>query len=95
MWSGYMSDQIEAILEQRGSRYGQFESNAITSQALCDVMKVQVGWANLKPVHREALEMVMHKAARIINGDPDYDDSWVDISGYAGLVVKYIKEKQL
>ena len=88
-----MSDQIEAILEQRGGRYGSFESNAITSQALCDVMKAQPGWANLNPMHREALEMVMHKVARIVNGDPNYDDSWIDIGGYSGLVVKYINHE--
>jgi len=30
--------------------------------------------------------MVVHKIARILNGDPNYDDSWVDISGYTKLV---------
>jgi hypothetical protein len=35
---------------------------------------------------REALEMIAHKIARIINGDPNYADSWVDIAGYAKLV---------
>lgn len=35
--------------------------------------------------------MIAHKIARILNGDPDYDDSWVDIAGYATLVVKKLK----
>ena len=30
--------------------------------------------------------MIAHKIGRIINGDPDYDDSWADIAGYAKLV---------
>jgi hypothetical protein len=34
----------------------------------------------------EALEMIMHKIGRIINGDADYDDSWRDIAGYSMLV---------
>ena len=34
----------------------------------------------------EALDMIAHKIARIINGDPDYADSWHDIAGYAKLV---------
>lgn len=34
----------------------------------------------------EALEMIAHKIARILNGDPDYEDSWRDIAGYATLV---------
>ena len=34
----------------------------------------------------EALEMIVHKIARIINGDADYSDSWRDIAGYAMLI---------
>lgn len=34
----------------------------------------------------EALEMIAHKVGRILNGDPAYSDSWVDIAGYAKLV---------
>lgn len=41
---------------------------------------------DLAPDQRESLEMVMHKIARIINGDPNYADSWHDIAGYAKLV---------
>jgi hypothetical protein len=32
--------------------------------------------------------MIVHKIGRILNGDPNYDDSWADIAGYAQLVVK-------
>lgn len=35
---------------------------------------------------QEALDMIAHKIGRIVNGDPDYADSWVDIAGYAKLV---------
>jgi len=35
--------------------------------------------------HREALEMIAHKIGRILNGDPNYADSWHDIAGYAKL----------
>ena len=34
----------------------------------------------------EALEMIVHKMARIVNGNPDNADSWLDIAGYAMLV---------
>lgn len=30
--------------------------------------------------------MIAHKLGRIINGDPNYSDSWHDIAGYAKLV---------
>jgi hypothetical protein len=30
--------------------------------------------------------MIQHKIARILNGDPNYHDSWHDIGGYSKLV---------
>jgi hypothetical protein len=34
----------------------------------------------------EALDMIFTKIGRILNGDPNHIDSWVDIAGYAKLV---------
>lgn len=47
-------------------------------------------WETLRPDAKESLEMVQHKIGRILNGDPEYDDSWTDQSGYATLVVERI-----
>jgi hypothetical protein len=35
--------------------------------------------------------MICHKMARIVNGDADYDDSWIDIAGYATLVAERLR----
>ena len=35
---------------------------------------------------REAIDMIIHKLGRIINGNPDKVDHWTDIAGYAKLV---------
>jgi hypothetical protein len=43
-------------------------------------------WGTLSDDKRESLEMIAHKIGRILNGDPDYDDSWLDIEGYSKLV---------
>lgn len=40
----------------------------------------------MDPDQIECLEMIAHKIGRILNGDPNYGDSWRDISGYATLV---------
>lgn len=45
-------------------------------------------WNSLAADQKEALEMIAHKVGRILNGDPNYDDSWIDIAGYATLVAK-------
>lgn len=77
---------IDKILDERGERYGKFEDHARVVQALKQVMHKQDGWTRLSPDQREALEMVAHKIGRVLNGDPNYADSWDDIAGYAMLV---------
>lgn len=85
---------IENTLRNRGQRYGSFEGHAAISQALQKV--VADGFTNredgktiedMAPSQREALFMILHKVARIVNGDFNYDDSWRDIAGYATLIV--------
>lgn len=77
---------IESTLAERGGRYGKFKDHAGISQHLKAVMQAQDGWSRLHADQREALEMVAHKIARILNGDPNYADSWIDIAGYSKLV---------
>lgn len=77
---------IDATLDERGSRYGLFTGHAAITQGLKSAMYAAPKWAALQPDQKEALEMVQHKIGRILNGDPDYHDSWHDIVGYAKLV---------
>lgn len=39
----------------------------------------------------EAIDLICTKMARIAHGDPMYLDHWLDISGYAQLVVNRLK----
>jgi len=79
---------ITEILDERGKRYGAFVGHAEISQQLKGVIAVFEAnrGCDLAFDQREALEMICHKIARILNGDPNYVDSWVDIAGYAQLV---------
>ena len=79
---------ITQTLTDRGTRYGPFVGHAEVTQRLKRVMAEELAKRG-KPLaddQWEALEMIAHKIGRIINGDPDYDDSWADIAGYAKLV---------
>lgn len=80
-----MTTSITETLQERGQRYGVFKRHAEISQQLKEVIS---GYQTkvLAADQQEALEMICHKIARIINGDPDYADSWHDIAGYAQLV---------
>lgn len=90
------SNDIADMLEERGSRYGVFSSHASITQDIKAAMKglnnCPTNWENLSSSQKEALEMVAHKIGRILNGDPNYLDSWIDIVGYTQLVVDELKE---
>tara|TARA_R110000823_G_scaffold65369_2_gene153403 strand:+ start:443 stop:715 length:273 start_codon:yes stop_codon:yes gene_type:complete len=81
------------ILEERGKRYGKFRDHAAISQTLKSFINVNLEVQNksLAVDQQEALDMICHKIARIVNGDPDYADSWIDIAGYAQLVSDRLK----
>lgn len=81
-----MSEDVNKTLAERGTRYGDFKEHAMLTQTLKTVMANHDGWNNLMSDQREALDMIAHKIGRILNGDPNYDDSWRDIAGYAMLV---------
>jgi hypothetical protein len=86
-----MTTDITTTLEERGTRYGIFSTHAKLTQDLKRVIRShQLICAPHKPTladdQQEALDMICHKIARIINGDADHADSWHDIAGYAQLV---------
>jgi hypothetical protein len=90
-----VAPSIEDTLKERGKRYGEFEGHAEISQALQSVMRAAEKWEKLKPDQKEALTMIAHKIGRILNGDPDYHDSWHDIVGYTKLVAdRILKESK-
>lgn len=84
---------ITTTLAERGTRYGDFAGHARITQELKAVMRNTPNWNNLSPAQMESLEMVAHKIGRILNGDPNYFDSWHDIEGYARLVSETLEHE--
>lgn len=76
---------IDTTLAERGARYGNFAEHARITQDVKRAMQ-QGNYHRLADDQKECLEMIAHKVGRIINGDPDWHDSWHDIAGYAKLV---------
>jgi DNA-binding transcriptional regulator LsrR (DeoR family) len=89
------TDDITGVLEERGTRYGPFLSHAAITQRLKTVAHQFANERGTKLVvdQAEALDMIFHKIGRILNGDPNYADSWVDIAGYAKLVADRLEGK--
>lgn len=85
---------IDKTLEERGSRYGEFPDHACLTQELKITMHDHERWPDLDHDMKECLDMIAHKIGRIINGDPNYIDSWTDIIGYTRLVEKRLIDEQ-
>ncbi len=79
---------IVNVLQERGTRYGDFIDHARVSQRLKSIVKeeLQLRSKVLPMEQEECLDMIFHKIGRIINGDHMYADNYVDIAGYAKLV---------
>lgn len=77
---------IDATLAGRGTRYGEFIDQARIAVGIKKAMACGRNWGTLESDQRECLDMLANKIARILNGDPNYHDSWHDIVGYAKLV---------
>jgi predicted methyltransferase len=79
---------IDETLDERAQDYGKFKDGAALMQALKRTLADHARMHNktFSDDQWEALEMIVHKIGRIVNGNPDKVDSWVDIAGYATLV---------
>ena len=82
---------IGATLTERSNTHGNYSSHSIISQNIKSAMRHTPNWHKLPEDMKESLEMIALKMARILNGDPFYDDHWRDLSGYAQLVLNRIK----
>jgi len=83
---------IDDILKERNARYGDFAAEAKIAQRLKNALRDSEALLNF--THRQALDMICTKLARIANGDPNYPDNWADIIGYCTLVLRDIEERE-
>lgn len=78
--------EIDKLLEDRGSRYGDFGVQARTAQAIRAAFQTGENWDTLPPYMREGLDLISTKLSRMLCGDFMYLDNVVDIIGYMTLV---------
>lgn len=79
------------LLNEREKTHGDYSELSRVSQAL--KMALRHGPIEEVPaLHRESLEMICVKMARIVCGDHNEADHFQDIIGYAQLVLNHIKK---
>ena len=81
-------DDVDATLDARAVDYGKFIEGAEVMQMLKRVVQNALNNRDKVLAHdqAESIDMIIHKIGRIINGNPDVVDHWLDIAGYAKLV---------
>lgn len=92
-WMSEVDTDVDYILDERAATYGSFEDVAETAQSIKDILYGTTGLPKIRSDQREALDMISSKIARIVNGDANHIDSWIDIAGYATLVADRLKGK--
>ncbi len=91
----------EEVVKERTAEYGNFQTLANLSRTLTETTlkhyenthTTGTGEpARLPHFMVEALNMINHKIARMANGNAYYEDNWLDIAGYAQLVVNILEQ---
>ena len=85
------SDEVSKTLNERQSVYGDFADVADATQKMEDILIEMPSYNKSSSDKREAAHMILQKLARAFSGDPDYEDNWHDIQGYAKLVEDNLK----
>lgn len=83
---------VEDTLKERGSRYGEFPDHARISQAIQKAFR-EGNYDTLPDTIKQGLTTIADKIARILNGDPLYEDNYHDIGGYAKLMEDFVINK--
>ena len=89
-------DNVDKTLDTRAQSYGKFKDGAALMQAIKRSMAEHAAkyGKTFADDQWEALEMIVHKIGRIVNGNPDVVDHWVDIAGYATLVADRLEGRE-
>lgn len=83
--------ETEEILNEREKTHGDYKHVARLSWSFKHTVREELNSQekdmrrNVDIGQQEAVEMILHKIARIICGDPNHADHWDDIAGYAML----------
>lgn len=82
--------EVKEILNERAKTHGDFKEVAIWYGELKMIMAR--GESNCYFSSQQlALDMICQKLARIKCGDANFKDHWLDIAGYATLVVNELE----
>ena len=89
-----MDQNIDTILSTRETTHGSYVEQSTASQTLKRLCEQARNWDEMPCYMRESIHLIQQKVARIICGDPFERDHWIDIMGYAALVLRELDRLQ-
>ena len=84
---------IADVIKVRETTHGDFAMKAGFIQEIMENISGLYTWNDLADDQKEAIHMIIAKLSRILYGNPDHVDHWVDIAGYAKLVSDRLESK--
>ncbi|WP_104748584.1 hypothetical protein [Helicobacter cetorum] len=85
-----MKPFINQILDEREEKYGDYETMAMLDTELKEALRTHPNFIALPNEIKCSLEMILHKVARVVNGDYMHKDNFIDIKGYSELALRSI-----
>jgi hypothetical protein len=84
---------VHDILSERQKTHGDFTDVADIGHCLKEVMRTSKNWRedNLSASVMEGLDMIQHKIARVLSGNPLEEDHYKDIAGYAECILRTLR----
>ncbi len=86
-----MYPEISAMLQSREKTHGPYENTAFVANRLQRILFESCGQRDIETDHvlREAMAMICQKMARMVSGDVNSLEHWIDVAGYAVLVIQH------
>lgn len=79
-------------MPNRTKTHGPFEKQGDRADKIREAMELHL-CKHLRGHRRTAMNMIAEKLSRIIEGDGQFKDHWLDIAGYCECVLKEIRGK--
>lgn len=76
---------VEDTIAERAETHGDYKTQALTAQGLKSLMRKAPNWDNMPPALMESLDLIATKISRILHGDPETVEHWLDGEGYFRL----------
>ena len=85
-----MTRTVKKMIATRQGTHGVMRDSSVFVQEVKVLMRHQLNWPKMEAYQREALDMILHKIARILYGDPNFREHWDDVAGYAERAARTI-----